>query len=91
MGAPWRSPTSLFCELWGIGGSLWSFTNHRRCLIAVEVKPELWGAMGSYVSSCGLAAGGLVAVAVQRGAAGVSKWGMEQQAGGWLNPGGAQN
>ena len=31
----------------------------------MEVKPELWGAMGSYVSSCGLAAGGLVAVAVQ--------------------------
>ena len=30
----------------------------------MEVKPELWGAMGSYVSSCGLAAGGLVAVAV---------------------------
>ena len=25
----------------------------------MEVKPELWGAMGSYVSSCGLAAGGL--------------------------------
>ena len=43
----------------------------------MEVKPELWGAMGSYVSSCGLAAGGLVAVAVQRGAAGVSKWGMD--------------
>ena len=60
MGAPWRSPTSLFCELWRIGGSLRSFNNDRRCLIAVEVKPELWGAMGSYVSSCGLAAGGLV-------------------------------
>ena len=57
----------------------------------MEVKPELWGAMGSYVSSCGLAAGGLVAVAVQHGAAGVSKWGMEQQAGGWLNPGGARD
>ena len=79
----------MFCELWRIGGSLQSFNNDRRCLIAVEVKPELWGAMGSYVSSCGLAAGGLVAVAVQCGAAGVSKWGMEQQAGGWLNPGGA--
>ena len=32
-----------------------------------------------------------MAVAVQRGAAGVSKWGMEQQAGGWLNPRGARN
>ena len=54
----------MFCELWRIGGSLRSFNNDRRCLIAVEVKPELWGAMWSYVSSCGLAAGGLVAVAV---------------------------
>ena len=81
----------MFCELWRIGGSLRSFNNDRRCLIAVEVKPELWGAMGSYVSSCGLAAGGLVAVAVQCGAAGVTKWGMEQQAGGWLSPRGARN
>ena len=32
-----------------------------------------------------------MAVAVQHGAAGVSKWGMEQQAGGWLNPRGARN
>ena len=50
--------------------------------------------MGSYGELCELLWAGSrrsSAVAVQCGAAGVSKWGMEQQAGGWLNPGGARN